>query len=201
MDRFRTGMIFTEEVTLSESLVEKFAEFSGDRNPVHLQAEAAREFGFSRPFAHGAILSAIVSKLIGMKVPGPGAVWMSQSMEWAKPLYVGETVKVEAEIESASSGAEVLTLKLRATNAAGEQVMQGTAKVKVAPKVAERVEPTKEQRVALVTGGSRDWRRGGAGAGGGGVSGGADLQFQSRGGGCGGGGNSGRRPCGGGFPV
>ena len=155
MDRFRPGMIFTEEVTLSAALVEKFAEFSGDRNPVHLEAEAAREFGFARPFAHGAILSAIVSKLIGMKVPGPGAVWMSQSMEWARPLYVGETVKVEAEIESASSGAEVLTLKLRATNAAGEQVMQGTAKVKVAPKVAERVEPTKEQRVALVTGGSR----------------------------------------------
>lgn len=155
MDRFRPGMIFTEEVTLSAALVEKFAEFSGDRNPVHLQAEAARDFGFARPFAHGAILSAIVSKLIGMKVPGPGAVWMSQSMEWAKPLFVGETVRVEAEIESASSGAEVLTLKLRAMNAAGEQVMQGSAKVKVAPKVAERVEPAKEQRVALVTGGSR----------------------------------------------
>ena len=156
MDRFRPGMIFTEEVTLSAALVEKFAEFSGDRNPVHLEAEAAREFGFARPFAHGAILSAIVSKLIGMKVPGPGAVWMSQSMEWARPLYVGETVKVEAEIESASSGAEVLTLKLRATNAQGESVMQGSAKVKVAPKIAERVENVeKEQRVALVTGGSR----------------------------------------------
>lgn len=156
MDRFRPGMIFIEEVTLSAALVEKFAEFSGDRNPVHLEAEAAREFGFARPFAHGAILSAIVSKLIGMKVPGPGAVWMSQSMEWARPLYVGETVKVEAEIESASSGAEVLTLKLRATNAQGESVMQGSAKVKVAPKIAERVENVeKEPRVALVTGGSR----------------------------------------------
>jgi len=149
-------MIFTEEVTLDAALVEKFAEFSGDRNPVHLQAEAAREFGFSRPFAHGAILSAIVSKLIGMKVPGPGAVWMSQSMEWARPIFVGETVKVEAEIESASSGAEVLTLKLRATLSGGEQVMQGSAKVKVAPRIAERTESvTKEQRVALVTGGSR----------------------------------------------
>jgi 3-oxoacyl-[acyl-carrier protein] reductase len=157
MDRFRPGMIFTEEVTLDAALVEKFAEFSGDRNPVHLQAEAAREFGFSRPFAHGAILSAIVSKLIGMKVPGPGAVWMSQSMEWARPIFVGETVKVEAEIESASSGAEVLTLKLRASLSGGEQVMQGSAKVKVAPKIAERTETAgaQEQRVALVTGGSR----------------------------------------------
>ena len=138
MDRFRPGMIFTEEVTLDAALVEKFAQFSGDRNPVHLEAEAAREFGFSRPFAHGAILSAIVSKLIGMKVPGPGAVWMSQAMEWARPIFVGETVKVEAEIEAVSTGAEVLTLKLRASLSGGEAVMQGSAKVKVAPKVAER---------------------------------------------------------------
>ena len=65
-------------------------------------------------------------------------------------------MKVEAEIESASSGAEVLTLKLRASLAGGETVMQGSAKVKVAPKIAEKKETAgKEQRVALVTGGSR----------------------------------------------
>lgn len=149
-------MVFSEEVTLSPALVESFAQFSGDHNPLHLQAEAAREYGFARPFAHGAIQSAIVSKLIGMKVPGPGAVWMSQSMEWLKPLYVGDTVRVEVEIENVSPGAEVLSLALRAANQQGEQVMQGNARVKLASKLAEQPDSeTKEPRVALVTGGSR----------------------------------------------
>lgn len=157
MDRFRPGMVFSEEVTLSAELVEKFAEFSGDRNPVHLAADSAREYGFARPFAHGAIQSAIVSKLIGMKVPGPGAVWMSQSMEWFKPVFVGDTIRVEAEIESASAGAEVLTLALRAINQTNDRVMQGTARVKVAARLAEATpkKDAQETRVALVTGGSR----------------------------------------------
>lgn len=157
MDRFRPGMVFSEEITLSPELVEKFAEFSGDRNPVHLEADAARQYGFARPFAHGAIQSAVVSKLIGMKVPGPGAVWMSQSMEWFKPVFVGDTIRVEVEIESASAGAEVLTLALRALNQSNDRVMQGSAKVKVAARLAETAPKNAEKatRVALVTGGSR----------------------------------------------
>ena len=157
IDRFRPGMVFSEEVTLSPALVESFAQFSGDRNPLHLQADSAREYGFARPVAHGAIQSAIVSRLIGMKVPGPGAVWMNQSMEWVRPVFVGDTIRVEAEVESVSAGAETLTLILRAANQNQEEVMKGSAKVKVAPKLAEDTagRPAKEPRVALVTGGSR----------------------------------------------
>lgn len=156
MERFRPGMIFSEQVTLSPALVESFAVLSGDRNPVHLVPEAAQEYGYSRPFAHGAILSAVVSKIIGMKVPGPGAVWISQNMEWLKPVFVGETVCVEAEIDQASPGAGLLTLKLRASNESGQQVMQGGAKVKLAEKLAPNTTEEKhEPRVALITGGTR----------------------------------------------
>lgn len=156
-DRFKQGMVFTDEVTLSAELVGRFADFSGDHNPVHLEPAAARGFGYARPFAHGAILTAIVSRIIGMKVPGPGAVWMSQNMEWLKPLFVGETVRVEAEITEVSTGASVLHLALRAFNQQGEAVMNGQAKVKMAAQlaVAETSGQEKETRVALVTGGSR----------------------------------------------
>lgn len=155
--RFKPGMTFSEEVVLSPELVEAFAVFSGDRNPLHLIPEAALAYGYARPVAHGAIQSAIVSKLIGMKVPGPGAVWMSQSMEWMRPAFVGETLTIEATIETISAGAEVLTLTLGATNSKGEKVMQGAAKVKVAAEIAasQRGEENQEPRVALVTGASR----------------------------------------------
>ncbi|MFZ4596354.1 MAG: SDR family oxidoreductase [Verrucomicrobiaceae bacterium] len=156
-DRFKVGMVFHEDVCLSPALVESFAAFSGDRNPLHLVKEAAVSYGFARPVAHGAIQSAVVSRLIGMKVPGPGAVWMNQSMEWLRPAFVGETLRIEAEIETLSEGAEVMVLALRATNEQGERVMQGSAKVKVAATVAARADKdsARETRVALVTGGSR----------------------------------------------
>lgn len=154
---FQSGMVFCEEVHLTLQLVEAFAAFSGDHNPLHLKEETALKYGFPHAVAHGAIQTAVVSKLIGMKVPGPGAVWMSQSMEWLKPAYVGETLLVEAEIESVSAGAETLGLLLRATNAKGERVMNGTARVKKAARIGgEEADPTLAvQRVALVTGGSR----------------------------------------------
>lgn len=157
MEGFRQGMVFSDEVLLSADLVGRFADFSGDHNPVHLEPEAARGFGYARPIAHGAILTAIVSRIIGMKVPGPGAVWMSQSMEWLKPVFIGETVRVEAEITEISTGASVLHLALRATNQQAEPVMTGNAKVKVAAKlaIAEPKQAQTEPRVALVTGGSR----------------------------------------------
>lgn len=154
-DRFHTGMIFVEELVLDEAVVRRFADFSGDRNPVHVEPEIAREYGFARPVAHGAILTAVVSRLIGMKVPGPGAVWMNQQMEWLQPAFVGDTVKVEAEITSVSEGAQILKLALRASNQRGEPVMTGTAQVKLAARVAPADEKSDTRRVALVTGGSR----------------------------------------------
>lgn len=155
MDRFRPGMVFGEQVTITAALVESFAVLSGDRNPVHLIPEVAQDYGYARPFAHGAILSAVVSKIIGMKVPGPGAVWMNQSMEWLRPVFVGEIVTVEAVIDQVSAGANLLTLKLRAANDSGQEVMTGSAKVKVAEKIAAAEAKVSETRVALVTGGSR----------------------------------------------
>jgi 3-oxoacyl-[acyl-carrier protein] reductase len=150
-------MIFSEQIQLTPKLVEAFAAFSGDHNPLHVKADIALKYGFPHAVAHGAIQSAVVSKLIGMQVPGPGAVWMSQNMEWLKPAYVGETLVVEAEIESVSAGGEILCLVLRTTNDKSERVMNGTARVKIARKIGGELLETESEspRVALVTGGSR----------------------------------------------
>lgn len=157
MRSFKPGTVFHEEVFLSSELVESFATFSGDRNPLHLKEDVAISYGYSHPVAHGAIQSAIVSKLIGMRVPGAGAVWMSQNMDWLRPAFVGETILVEVEVESFSSGAGILALLLRASSDSGEKLMNGTAKVKVSSPVAGQVDREEEERtrVALVTGGSR----------------------------------------------
>lgn len=155
--QFQQGQVFYDEFIADLKLIDAFAEFSQDFNPVHVNAEAAREYGYAKPFAHGAILSAVLSRIIGMKAPGPGAVWMKQNMEWVKPVYLGDKIRVEVRIEKYSRGAGILELEIVSRNQKNEIVMEGSAKVKQGRKVSgvNQIKESSKPRVALVTGGSR----------------------------------------------
>ena len=155
--QFQQGQVFCDGFTADMELVEAFADFSQDFNPVHVDAKAARDYGYSKPFAHGAILSAVLSRIIGMKVPGPGAVWMNQNMEWLKPVYLGDEIVVEVTISKYSRGAGIFELDIVTRNQKEEIVMKGNAKVKQGQKLSgnDSKKKSDKRRVALVTGGSR----------------------------------------------
>lgn len=151
---FTAGQRFEQRLELTPQFVRAFAEFSGDVNPIHLDTPAANAFGYARPIAHGAILVSALSRLIGMEVPGPGAVWMSQSMEWLQPVFVGDSVELVVTIDSVSHAARLLHLTVAATSR-GVQVMKGQATVKIADKMATAAATAPGTRVALITGGAR----------------------------------------------
>lgn len=154
--QFHQGQVFRDGFTADRELVEAFADFSQDFNPVHVDAAAARDYGYSKPFAHGAILSAVLSRIIGMKVPGPGAVWMNQNMEWIKPVYLGDQIEVEVTLAKYSRGAGIFELEIVTRNQKGEIVMEGNAKVKQGQKLSgNNPHISNDHRIALVTGGSR----------------------------------------------
>jgi 3-oxoacyl-[acyl-carrier protein] reductase len=153
---FHAGQLFTERFTLDAEVVRRFAEFSGDANPLHLDPVEARGYGFPHAVAHGAIQVAYLSKLIGMAVPGPGALWTGHRIEWLRPVFVGEEIELRVEIKSWSAGARLLHLAFGAQNLKGELVMNGEAEVKVGQKLAQApAQNNREQRVTLVTGASR----------------------------------------------
>lgn len=150
------GQIYRASFKIDSSIIERFAEFSGDQNPIHLDAQKAKTYGYPRQVAHGAILSAFLSQMIGTQIPGPGAVWMSQSVEWLKPVFVDDTITFIIKVKNVSIAASIVELDITVTNAKGEKVMQGQAKVKIAKQLTEKsVDRNKTQRVALVTGGAR----------------------------------------------
>lgn len=153
--RFHVGMSATARVTITPAVAAGFAELSGDSNPIHLDPEQARAFGHPHPVAHGAFLLALVSRLIGTELPGPGAVWMGHSVEWQRPVYVGDEIVVEVTVSRVAAGAEMLLLDLKASNAEGRAVMTGQARVKIGERVGRGDGPSERARVALVTGGSR----------------------------------------------
>jgi 3-hydroxybutyryl-CoA dehydratase len=78
--------------TVTEDVIKGFADVSGDRNPVHLDAAYAASTMFKERIAHGMLSAAYISAVFGMKLPGPGAIYISQTLAFKAPVKIGDTV-------------------------------------------------------------------------------------------------------------
>lgn len=94
--------------TVSGANIVAFAEISGDRNPVHLDADYAATTMFKERIAHGMLSAAYISAVFGMKLPGPGAIYMSQTLKFKAPVKIGDTVVTAVKV------AELMPEKRRA---------------------------------------------------------------------------------------
>jgi 3-hydroxybutyryl-CoA dehydratase len=84
--------------TVSETDIVAFADISGDRNPVHLDAEYAATTIFKERIAHGMLSAAYISAVFGMKLPGPGAIYISQTLNFKAPVKIGDTVVAAVKV-------------------------------------------------------------------------------------------------------
>jgi 3-oxoacyl-[acyl-carrier protein] reductase len=141
--------------TLSAELVEAFAALSGDRNPLHLDERFARERQLPKAVSHGMLLGSLVSTLVGMKLPGPGALWTQQSFRWLGPVLVGDTVRVVLRVVHKSAAERSVKVEVEATDQNGRKVMQGEGVVVMTERRPAREQQASSQETVLVTGGSR----------------------------------------------
>jgi 3-hydroxybutyryl-CoA dehydratase len=116
--------------TISSSDVVGFAEITGDRNPIHLSEHFAARTPFGTRIAHGLYTASLISAVLGTRLPGPGAVYISQTLNFRAPVRIGDTVDVDVRV------AELFPERSRARLAcacsvAGEVVLDGEALVKV----------------------------------------------------------------------
>jgi 3-hydroxybutyryl-CoA dehydratase len=84
--------------TLTETDIVLFAGISGDNNPVHINEEFASNTMFSGRIAHGMLSAAFISTVLGMKLPGPGAIYVSQTLRFKAPVRAGDTLNVRATV-------------------------------------------------------------------------------------------------------
>ncbi len=84
--------------TVTEREIQLFAELSGDRNPVHLDADYAAKTLFKERIAHGMITGALISAAVACELPGPGTIYLGQQMTFQKPVKIGDTLTVRLEI-------------------------------------------------------------------------------------------------------
>lgn len=94
----RIGQRESISKTITAEMIESFAEISGDNNPLHLDSEYAATTRFGERIAHGALTSSFVSAVLGTRLPGVGAVFMSQSNRFLAPVKIGDTVEAIVEV-------------------------------------------------------------------------------------------------------
>ena len=112
--------------TVSEADIVAFAEISGDKNPVHIDAQYAASTMFKERIAHGMLSAAYISAVFGMKLPGPGAIYISQTLNFKAPVKIGDTVVTTVKV------IELIAEKKRARfetvcSVNGKAVVQGEA--------------------------------------------------------------------------
>ena len=165
-DSLHPGYSDSVSRTITAEDVATFAKLSGDYNALHIDDEFAARTEFEQRVVHGFLHASLLSALVGMKIPGHGALYLSQSIDFTHPVFIGDTVEACGTIEKIDAGTRVLTIHTEITNQHGDVVLKGTAKVKVLRLTAAEegtVEVKKprfadtllEGRTALVTGASR----------------------------------------------
>lgn len=88
----KTGMSATVSRTITETDLRNFSGVSGDTNPMHLNEEFARETPFKGCIVHGMLTASLISAVVGTRLPGPGCIYMSQTLKFLAPVRVGDTV-------------------------------------------------------------------------------------------------------------
>jgi acyl dehydratase len=121
----------TRNQLITDEMVRRFAELTGDTNPVHLDEEYAATTPFGRRIAHGMIAAGLISATLANDLPGPGTVYLGQDLKFRGPVFLDDTVTVKVEVVKVRDDKPIVTLSTVCTNQDGEVVLDGEAVVMV----------------------------------------------------------------------
>jgi 3-hydroxybutyryl-CoA dehydratase len=117
--------------TFTEQDIQTFGDLSGDFNPLHFDEEWAKQTMFGGRIAHGILTAALVSNVIGMKLPGTGTIYLSQKMRFRGPVRINDTITAKVEVIEKNDEKQRITLSTICTNQEGNVVLDGEALVTI----------------------------------------------------------------------
>src|SRR5215217_2340945 len=94
------GASFEYPFTISQEEVQRFSDLTGDNNPIHLDAEYAATTAFKRPIIHGMLGATVFTKVLGTQFPGFGSIYLKQTLEFLRPMFVDTDYKAVFKIQS-----------------------------------------------------------------------------------------------------
>ena len=131
IDEIHVGDVAELAKTVTETDIALFAGVTGDFNPVHIDQVAAERSMFKGRVAHGMLSAGFISAVIGMKLPGTGSIYLSQSLRFTKPVRIGDTVTARVEVLEVLATKRRVRLATACRNQHGETVVEGEAVVMV----------------------------------------------------------------------
>ena len=116
-------------INITESMVEKFSNLSGDLNPLHMDNKFAELSSFNKRIVHGMLLASFFSQLIGMKLPGKNALYFSQTLNFRSPCYIDDEIEVIGEVTEKSDSTQIITVSTTIFNKSKTCLIDGIAKI------------------------------------------------------------------------
>lgn len=128
-DEISIGQTASYSKLIAEKDIQLFAAVSGDVNPVHLDEAFAANTPFKGRIAHGMLTGAVISAAIAIELPGPGTIYLGQTLRFRRPVKIGDTVTVQLEVTGKRDDKKFVTLDCKVTNQDGKTVATGVAEV------------------------------------------------------------------------
>jgi len=125
IDDFEVGQRASFTKTFTDEDVRRFVEITGDRNPLHVDDDFAAESQFGRRVLHGMLSASILSTMVGMLLPGTGAIYRAQTIRFLRPVYVGDTLTAHFVVRSIDRARHRLEIEAWIENQSGERVIEG----------------------------------------------------------------------------
>jgi acyl dehydratase len=125
--RLSVGQKATRSITLTADHVKKFAELSGDYNPLHFDESFVSQTKFRRLVVQGGLTTGLLHALVAMDMPGPGTVFLSQNWKFIAPVFIDDCITAEATVIHVHETKPVTQLEIRVTRQNGETVLEGEA--------------------------------------------------------------------------
>jgi acyl dehydratase len=133
IEDFAPGQHVTLTKTFTEEDVQRFIAITGDTNPLHVDEEFAARTRFGRRVLHGMLTASIFSTMVGMLLPGTGAIYRAQTLTFLRPVHAGDTVTAHFVVRSVDHARHRLEIESWIENEAGERVVEGTCEAGVLP--------------------------------------------------------------------
>ena len=129
IDQFRPDQTYEKQVTITEAMIKGFAEATGDNNPIHLDEAYAKGTLFKARVAHGMLQAGILSGILGMKFPGIGTIYLSQTLKFTKPVYIGDQITIRLKVLEINTEKNRLRLETVCNNQEKNAILIGEALV------------------------------------------------------------------------
>jgi len=131
MTKLNVGDRTSCTMTITDETIRAFADLTGDHNPVHLDDAYAATTRFGRRIAHGMIAAGLISATLANDLPGPGTVYLGQTLQFRAPVFPGDTITATVEVKSVRPDKPIVVLTTVCTNQDGARVLEGEATVLV----------------------------------------------------------------------